>query len=67
LRARLDTEAQRRRCRVYYPELAFCTDNGAMIALAGGLRLLAGAAAKPAGPFAVKPRWPLAEIGNDRS
>jgi N6-L-threonylcarbamoyladenine synthase len=24
---------------VYYPELEFCTDNGAMIALAGALRL----------------------------
>jgi N6-L-threonylcarbamoyladenine synthase len=63
LRVRLDDEAQRRRYHVYYPELAFCTDNGAMIALAGALRLQAGAAAKPAGPFAVRPRWPLAEIG----
>jgi N6-L-threonylcarbamoyladenine synthase len=59
LRSTLDNEAKRRRFRVYYPELEFCTDNGAMIALAGCLRLQAGAAAKPAGDFAVQPRWPL--------
>lgn len=62
LRARLDREAAKRRWRVYYPELEFCTDNGAMIALAGALRLQAGAASKPAGAFAVRPRWPLAEL-----
>jgi N6-L-threonylcarbamoyladenine synthase len=39
LRATLDDEARRKRFRVYYPELEFCTDNGAMIALAGCLRL----------------------------
>ncbi len=59
LRAMLDEEAKRKRFRVHYPELAFCTDNGAMIALAGCLRLQAGAASKPAGDFAVQPRWPL--------
>jgi N6-L-threonylcarbamoyladenine synthase len=42
LRASLDAEAKRKRFRVYYPELEFCTDNGAMIALAGALRLTAG-------------------------
>jgi N6-L-threonylcarbamoyladenine synthase len=41
LRATLDDEAKRKRLRVYYPELEFCTDNGAMIALAGCLRLQA--------------------------
>jgi N6-L-threonylcarbamoyladenine synthase len=59
LRTTLDGEAKRRRFRVHYPELEFCTDNGAMIALAGALRLTAGAPAKPAGSFAVQPRWPL--------
>ncbi len=29
-------------CDVYFPRPAFCTDNGAMIALAGALRLSAG-------------------------
>lgn len=62
LRATLDDEARRKRFRVYYPELEFCTDNGAMIALAGCLRLQAGTPAKPAGAFAVQPRWPLMEI-----
>ncbi|HEX9195072.1 MAG TPA: tRNA (adenosine(37)-N6)-threonylcarbamoyltransferase complex transferase subunit TsaD [Azonexus sp.] len=62
LRATLDTEARRKRFRVRYPELEFCTDNGAMIALAGCLRLRAGAAAKPAGEFTVQPRWPLMEM-----
>ncbi len=55
LRSTLDEEAKRKRFRVYYPELEFCTDNGAMIALAGCLRLLAGTPAKPAGGFAVQP------------
>ena len=59
LRAALDDEARRKRFRVFYPELEFCTDNGAMIALAGCLRLQAGTPAKPAGDFAVQPRWPL--------
>jgi len=62
LRSTLDMEAKRERFRVYYPELEFCTDNGAMIALAGCLRLLAGTPAKPAGGFAVQPRWPLMAI-----
>ena len=62
LRSMLDTEAKRKRFRVYYPELEFCTDNGAMIALAGCLRLQAGTLAKQAGEFAVQPRWPLMEM-----
>ncbi len=59
LRATLDDEARRKRFKVFYPELEFCTDNGAMIALAGCLRLQTGTPAKPAGAFAVQPRWPL--------
>ncbi|MBI2308892.1 MAG: tRNA (adenosine(37)-N6)-threonylcarbamoyltransferase complex transferase subunit TsaD [Rhodocyclales bacterium] len=62
LRRQLDAKAARRGIEVYYPELEFCTDNGAMIALAGALRLQAGTAPKAAGSFAVRPRWPLAEI-----
>jgi len=62
LRSTLDDEAKRKRFRVYYPELEFCTDNGAMIALAGCLRLQAGTPAKQAGDFAVQPRWPLMEM-----
>ena len=47
-----------------YPELEFCTDNGAMIALAGCLRLQSGTPSKPAGSFAVQPRWPLMEMSS---
>lgn len=42
--------------RVFYPRPAFCTDNGAMIAVAGALRL---ADAAPAGAMAARARWPL--------
>jgi N6-L-threonylcarbamoyladenine synthase len=52
--------------RVHYPELEFCTDNGAMIALAAGMRLQAGLVTldKPQRgyTFDVKPRWNLAEL-----
>jgi N6-L-threonylcarbamoyladenine synthase len=44
---------------VYFPDLAFCTDNGAMIALAGAMRL-AHAAGDHA--FEVRPRWELASL-----
>ncbi len=63
LRRQLDARAARAKIAVFYPALEFCTDNGAMIALAGALRLQSGAAGKPAGAFAVRPRWPLADIG----
>ena len=45
---------------VYFPAPALCTDNGAMIAFAGALRLAAASAA-PAVPdaFSVRPRWAL--------
>jgi N6-L-threonylcarbamoyladenine synthase len=38
LRAALNAAAARKRFNVYYPELQFCTDNGAMIAFAGAMR-----------------------------
>jgi len=62
LRRQLDAQAAKYRITVYYPELEFCTDNGAMIALAGALRFQAGASIKPAGAFVVRPRWPLDEL-----
>ncbi len=63
LRAGLNAAAARRRFKVFYPELALCTDNGAMIAFAGALRLQKnpGAARFDYG-FNVKPRWPLDAI-----
>lgn len=64
LRQRLDVAAAGQGVRVCYPEMELCTDNGAMIAFAGAQRLLAGAAdaADRSGGFAVRPRWPLAEL-----
>jgi N6-L-threonylcarbamoyladenine synthase len=60
LRARLAGAIEPRGARVYFPELAFCTDNGAMIALAGALRLAGANAGTLA--FGVRPRWGLAEL-----
>ena len=62
LRERLDRETARRGARVHYPEPALCTDNGAMIAFAGALRLLAGETGGGDGAIRVRPRWPLAEL-----
>lgn len=60
LREALDRQAARRRCRVYYPEPALCTDNGAMIAFAGALRLQEeGAPTVGGGAIEVRPRWDL--------
>ena len=63
LRAGLNAAAAKRRYQVFYPELEFCTDNGAMIAFAGAMRLQAhpGAATRNYG-FSVRPRWPLDEL-----
>jgi len=60
LRERLRAAAQASGCEVHYPEPALCTDNGAMIALAGALRLRHGAA--HARSFSVRPRWELDEV-----
>ncbi|MGB8516919.1 MAG: tRNA (adenosine(37)-N6)-threonylcarbamoyltransferase complex transferase subunit TsaD [Gallionella sp.] len=61
LRQRLTGDIEKRGGRVFYPDLEFCTDNGAMIAFAGALRL-----AKQLGDkhyrFNVKARWNLQEI-----
>lgn len=63
LRAALDEAARRRRFEVYYPDLALCTDNGAMIALAGALRLARWPdQASRDYAFTVKPRWDLTAL-----
>lgn len=43
--------------KVYYPRPEFCTDNGAMVAYAGALRLAAGQHEEFA--FRVHPRWEI--------
>ncbi len=45
---------------VFYPRSEFCTDNGAMIALAGALRLASGQRANT--EIQVYPRWPLTAL-----
>ncbi|WP_038052220.1 tRNA (adenosine(37)-N6)-threonylcarbamoyltransferase complex transferase subunit TsaD [Thioalkalivibrio sp. ALJ1] len=63
LRAGLQAMAQRQGVPVYFPRPEFCTDNGAMIALAGLRRLQAGAVAETTAPVvAARARWPLAEL-----
>jgi N6-L-threonylcarbamoyladenine synthase len=60
LRERLAALAERHRWRVCFPRPAFCTDNGAMIAFAGALRLQAGQ--HEADVVTVQPRWDMASL-----
>ena len=60
LRTQLTAAGQRDNFHTYFPRLAFCTDNGAMIALAGALRLAAGQATGP--EIRVQPRWDLQSL-----
>ena len=60
LRARLDALGSELGVSLYYPRLEFCTDNGAMIAYAGCLRLQAGQSEGPA--FNARARWPIDEL-----
>jgi N6-L-threonylcarbamoyladenine synthase len=46
--------------QAYFPRPEFCTDNGAMIAFAGALRLQAG---EQCGlEIETRARWPLSEL-----
>jgi N6-L-threonylcarbamoyladenine synthase len=63
LRKALNEAAAKKRFEVFYPDLALCTDNGAMIALAGALRIARyPQAAHFDYSFNVKARWPLDAI-----
>ena len=60
LRAALAEAGEREGFKTYFPRLAFCTDNGAMIALAGALRLAAGQVEDAS--IRVRPRWDLQSL-----
>ncbi len=70
LRALLDAGAARDGFSVFYPATEFCTDNGAMIALAGALRLQHDQGpgiedqARSGRGFTVRPRWDLATVAS---
>ena len=62
LRARFAVAARGRGAQVFYPELEFCTDNGAMIAFAAAMRLQRREGRRGKGEglsFTVRPRWDL--------
>ena len=61
LRQNLSSKASAKGATVFYPELEFCTDNGAMIAFAGAMRLQASPDRTwpPASSFTVNARWNL--------
>ncbi len=69
LRAELNAACARRGVRVHYPALHLCTDTGAMIALAAGLRVQAGLhdPARAGYAFDIRPRWPLTDIALESS
>jgi N6-L-threonylcarbamoyladenine synthase len=60
LRARLGRELGARGGQVFFPRAEFCTDNAAMIAIAGLLRLRAGE--RSGTGTLVRARWPLTEL-----
>jgi len=57
LRADLAAAGEKDGFRTYFPRLQFCTDNGAMIALAGAIRLAGGQHQDET--VQVRPRWDL--------
>jgi N6-L-threonylcarbamoyladenine synthase len=71
LRSALDAAVGARGGAVFYPPAQLCTDNGAMIAYAGFVRLTrlgpeaaAIAASMAAEPLRVRPRWDLCDLGS---
>ena len=61
LRQTVNEMAKKLKINVHYPAPEFCTDNGAMIALAGHYRLLSGQR-NDHFEILVKPRWNLEEL-----
>jgi N6-L-threonylcarbamoyladenine synthase len=65
LRARLSRELTARGARAYFPRQEFCTDNAAMIAVAGLERLRAGERSDLR--IEVRARWPLESLQPPRT
>ena len=61
LREKLSQLEEKLSVTVHYPGKDFCTDNGAMIAFAGWLRLKEEESHQPLA-FTARPRWPLTEL-----
>lgn len=59
LRTKLEKLCKSKKYKVFYPPLELCTDNGAMIAIAGYYRY---STAKYNYSFNVKPRWDLTSL-----
>ena len=57
LRKNLAKHAKKIGATVFYPDIEFCTDNGAMIALAGAMRLQENN--QITSSFTIRPRWNL--------
>ncbi len=60
LRARLQVMTEKKGCTVHFPAANLCTDNGAMIAYAGYLRLVSGQ--RDNLEIQVRPRWPMDQL-----
>ncbi len=75
LRIKLAQTAEANGAQLFFPRPEFCTDNGAMIALAGCMRMAAGLAAKAGAgagvgvvtrsrSFAARAKWNLADVAS---
>ncbi len=60
LRKGLNALAKKENIRLFYPRMEYCTDNAAMIAYTGYLRIQAGQSEPPA--FNARARWSLEEL-----
>lgn len=60
IRQEMEALCEKSSWQFFAPELKYCGDNGAMIALAGALRFVAGQESQL--DLKARPRWPLDEI-----